>query len=108
MRISDWSSDVCSSDLSRDAIVGDRPAMHQKGCVHIEQVAIRIPHRRQPAPIVLLQLSALDLPTEDRKSVGKGKSVSVGVNLGVRGVIKKKKKRLHESIEQSEKQKDKK
>src|SRR3546814_916601 len=31
MRISDWSSDVCSSDLHRDGVGGDRPRRRQRG-----------------------------------------------------------------------------
>src|SRR3546814_15149906 len=40
MRISDWSSDVCSSDL-RDAGVGDRARAHRAGLQrHIEVAAV--------------------------------------------------------------------
>src|SRR3546814_13971911 len=68
MRISDWSSDVCSSDLERprawplDALFDDR------------RPADRLGIRRW-------QL--------DRKSVVQGKSVSVRVDLGGRRIIKK-------------------
>src|SRR3546814_14938223 len=71
MRISDWSSDVCSSDLP----VEDgwlvfwgllRSREQQKGA-------------RQPGTCV------------DRKSVVSGKSVSVRVDLGGRRILKKKK-----------------
>src|SRR3546814_20189279 len=112
MRISDWSSDVCSSDLrrlltpsnfpssrcndgeppqkfpwtqattqlrrdarrvdggARDRLVPD----HRRG-VDRRQEPTRLPHQR------------------DRKSVVKGKSVSVRVDLGGSRIIKKKKKK---------------
>src|SRR3546814_17383890 len=71
MRISDWSSDVCSSDLiasraaarCRDAAGGN--AAGRGWCSTIQGI--------------------------DRKSVVKGKSVSVRVDLGGRRIIKKKK-----------------
>src|SRR3546814_20269056 len=81
MRISDWSSDVCSSDLrkigrhrvERGALVGNViRALGQPG-----ERAGRDRERR-PADI-------------DRKSVVSGKSVSVRVDLGGRRIIQKKK-----------------
>src|SRR3546814_19757534 len=82
MRISDWSSDVCSSDLccrgrcSTRLLrgVGER-RIGVDGVVDAGSVA-HVPRRRFPAP--------------DRKSVVSGKSVSVRVDLGGRRVIKKK------------------
>src|SRR3546814_6183574 len=78
MRISDWSSDVCSSDLGRRlfaALVARRQAPR-----------LRLDRGRQrPA------LGALDgWRRGDRKSVVSGKSVSVRVDLGGRRIIKKK------------------
>src|SRR3546814_17396088 len=71
MRISDWSSDVCSSDLHG----GIDPAIES-----IREI------------IGLNPVGHLDnlLVGEDRKSVVKGKSVSVRVDLGGRGIITKK------------------
>src|SRR3546814_19432253 len=94
MRISDWSSDVCSSDLcgTFQGIASLCPhrrffkrgtklcptrccAATEKGVVHGLQ---RPPHRRRPRA------------GADRKSVVSGKSVSVRVDLGGRSCIKKK------------------
>src|SRR3546814_10079944 len=103
MRISDWSSDVCPSDLIHGAGIVDFPigtvivqlnffpALEAFGrkfggnrlCFVLSGAAVRVGrdcnHGRS-------QKSA-----GDRKSVGEGKSVSVSVDLGSRGNIKKKK-----------------
>src|SRR3546814_21155280 len=68
MRISDWSSDVCSSDLPTRRDQPSRPARGRAG---------------RPAPT--------PRRAADRKSVVEGKSVSVRVDLGGRRIIKKKK-----------------
>src|SRR3546814_19271833 len=78
MRISDWSSDVCSSDLQRGTraflgspmhiVVGEQLSALRRGRAH-DQVCVQ----------------------RDRKSVVQGKSVSVRVDLGGRRSIKKKK-----------------
>src|SRR3546814_12853571 len=125
MRISDWSPDVCSSDLWwRDDDAGQLcPALERlldcaAACRAPLALAV-IPERAEanlaatlaahPAdPVVLqhgyahtnhapagAQKCELVDPAlrpavpEDRKSVGKGKSVSVGLNLGRRRDIKK-------------------
>src|SRR3546814_15721658 len=92
MRISDWSSDVCSSDLHHnagrerfdqhrdvEAEIDDRQiGNHAVGAQH---PADRDPdHTRQTA----------QLQHRDRKSVVEGKSVSVRVDRGGRSVVKKK------------------
>src|SRR3546814_15043518 len=79
MRISDWSSDVCSSDLVRGEAVADR-------AVAVADDAI--------APEMRLARGDLGGRAElrrrvDRKSVVEGKSVSVRVDLGGRRIIKK-------------------
>src|SRR3546814_8622758 len=71
MRISDWSSDVCSSDLIRTA----HRAIPPRRAQHLLRQG-RARHRRRAH--------------QDRKSVVKGKSVSVRVDLGGRRIIKKK------------------
>src|SRR3546814_12141060 len=71
MRISDWSSDVCSSDLSSSAAEGGR-AVSVIADLGVEQPVERVDHE------------------VDRKSVVWGKSVSVRVDLGGRRIIKKK------------------
>src|SRR3546814_16825128 len=96
MRISDWSSDVCSSDLSRSRPRADRgrrtaagrpaarPAAPRPPCPSVRAAAAGLPpegYGRRPAS-----------PAGDRKSVVEGKSVSVRVDLGGRRIIKKKKK----------------
>src|SRR3546814_12488490 len=99
MRISDWSSDVCSSDLVGQvadveglpgAVLrvgvapagGEHLADGERGVVAArrgEVVAARVP--------VGVGHGEID---GDRKSVVKGKSVSVRVDLGGRRIIKKK------------------
>src|SRR3546814_15110223 len=108
MRISDWSSDVCSSDLSRpaveqraaqiggDGIVGEgtmrpcvdvdprrRGRVHRAGAHDARRHASvgRIGDRRPTDDRAL---------GDDRKSVEWGKRVSVRVDLGGRRIIKKK------------------
>src|SRR3546814_20081744 len=121
MRISDWSSDVCSSDLlprlRRDlghpAAAGGAVAHH-----HGPRPGVAVdPHRRQPAdqlPDAALRLLAV-LPARrrpegghhrtdlcrgralhraadlDRQSVVEGKSVSVRLDIGGSRILKKKK-----------------
>src|SRR3546814_11115755 len=95
MRISDWSSDVCSSDLDAclaardDRRVRDRQTQRvaeQRG--DGEPVGDRADHggfgeRGDVAPGRMAGFEA------DRKSVAWGKSVSVRVDLGGRRIIKK-------------------
>src|SRR3546814_17214316 len=96
MRISDWSSDVCSSDLfehdlsfgvaigrlfKRAAGQGLTQLGHLGGRTgEIDIDAVDLLHSGQ-------------LRGRDRKSVVEGKSVSVRVDLGGRRIIKKKKDR---------------
>src|SRR3546814_13490633 len=70
MRISDWSSDVCSSELSAG----------------IEFCPIAILAQAVSSTLTALSGSC----RTDRKSVAYGKSVSVRVDLGGRRIIKKK------------------
>src|SRR3546814_11675007 len=78
MRISDWSSDVCSSDLFRAAGLD--------GSLYQGFRAEGRPDPQQTSP----RMGAGDGGRPDRKSVVLGKSVSVRVDLGGRRVIKKK------------------
>src|SRR3546814_12682696 len=108
MRISDWSSDVCSSDLAAPYWVA-RPLSHQRAAGDRDQHLQRGPAGAEPAlpcrrgchPVRALGAqrlrhlaetgrSSYHLPP-DRKSVVEGKSVSVRVDLGGRRSIKKKK-----------------
>src|SRR3546814_20217581 len=71
LRISDWSSDVCSSDLlAAAARRGARPGV-----------------RRAPPP-----LPWAPRPRDERKRVVSGKSVSVRVHIGGRRIITQKKR----------------
>src|SRR3546814_19559273 len=98
MRISDWSSDVCSSDLlathrwllqskrADDAghhAVHQLPSMYVVGGASTTHVALD--------SFVLEQMAKVDATlstiSADRKSVVSGKSVSVREDLGVRCII---------------------
>src|SRR3546814_18075986 len=108
MRISDWSSDVCSSDLNFLDVIGGREINdriltgileHRMLEVDVEGEPITFV-RLESCPLVtilhlqglangqellrlILLVNAGGLTQEqDRKSVGKGKSVSVRVDLG--------------------------
>src|SRR3546814_11955760 len=86
MRISDWSSDVCSSDLNSALVldVGLSTAMDDVAAAReIAEHVVGLGHRK--IAIIL----------GDRKSVVLGKSVSVRVDLGGRRTIKKKNTNYH-------------
>src|SRR3546814_18846431 len=92
MRISDWSSDVCSSDLPR-AIVGHDDVDTARVAVGVEQHArARLARRSGEAHRIVEQPrdESRQPRCVDRKSVVEGKSVSVRVDLGGRRIIKKK------------------
>src|SRR3546814_12881673 len=92
MRISDWSSDVCSSDLppplkdTQSALLCAAAHRHSRatsgGADGLGDVAL-------PARQILSRDPRL---RGDRKRVVWGKRVSVRVNLGGRRIIKKKKR----------------
>src|SRR3546814_15239520 len=107
MRISDWSSDVCSSDLrewqSRRDRLADVPSAEPGLDLHDRaQQPDRAPETDQ------LQRAAAALPRPgadhanppgDRQSVVQGKTVSVRVNLGGRRIInKQKRQKQHNNI----------
>src|SRR3546814_17726217 len=114
MRISDWSSDVCSSDLigindlskSKD---GDSKEL--RGVAKIEHDRNEILLRKYAAYARTVMNSekigiSADKQSRDRKSVVEGKSVSVGVDLGGRRFIKKKNKKTYKGLRRrKEKQK---
>src|SRR3546814_20080899 len=88
MRISDWSSDVCSSDLSITPLI-----------VRALSASFFTETRRacffRPAAFSLVDDMRSSIPSGsgrivDRKSVVSGKSVSVRVDLGGRRIIKTK------------------
>src|SRR3546814_14493701 len=105
--MSDWSSDVCSSDLGLSELAAlrrfegngsaaarrradHRPVAVEVQQVHQEAAGLRsaFPVRRHPCHRPLPEEQ--DRAGADRKSVVKGKSVSVRVDLGGRRIIKKK------------------
>src|SRR3546814_12448454 len=102
MRISDWSSDVCSSDLHREAVdeSAEKQERHQDQqqqhmLWQIEAAGPLGDFDRQPAGGERhAEQSGADDQAEnrtgDRKSVVSGKSVSVRVDLGGSRSIKKK------------------
>src|SRR3546814_13623540 len=100
MRISDWSSDVCSSDLPGARWHRGRPVAHRQrglaaqpavpgvaqptlaGATRYRGHALANGRRREHA-------RRRDGSQPDRKSVVSGKSVSVRVDLGGRRIINK-------------------
>src|SRR3546814_20592806 len=95
MRISDWSSDVCSSDLSRlraDRRRNRRDAGHVFGRRLRPCGFLRRRGRARPGADRRQGRGGRRDFGADRKRVVSGKSVSVRVDLGGRRIIKKKKK----------------
>src|SRR3546814_14489850 len=111
MRISDWSSDVCSSDLvvrrpaKRDRQAEPPQAGQQQ--VEPEQVFQRRLRGQPVFPRIVIAQPRLRAAERraapDRKSVVSGKSVSVRVDLGGRRIIKKKNKQHKIQNDTSEK-----
>src|SRR3546814_13982088 len=111
MRISDWSSDVCSSDLPRPVMrtAAGLDADHRRR-------KPREKHLNLPAPQPLAQhrplrrINSVQLNNmlrrvhPDRQSVVEGKSVSVRVDLGGRRIIQKK-KRLKRDLKENKENK---
>src|SRR3546814_16442929 len=105
MRISDWSSDVCSSDLSesRDVLAHQIAAHHAIGQPRLVGLIDHLPVSRKIGLTALQDLAkreffldsaTLRLPdvqarVGDRKSVVSGKNVSVRVDPGGRRLLKK-------------------
>src|SRR3546814_13157123 len=98
MRISDWSSDVCSSDLSWQMLpCPARDLGRRQRARHARDLAAALEqHQRRDAADAEtgaqfgLRLGIELAQPQDRKSVVEGKSVSVRVDLGGRLIIKKK------------------
>src|SRR3546814_3523244 len=101
MRISDWSSDVCSSDLSNNCCVDIVVLSVLLDSIVVADESIHLSAAGQGSWVVVVG-SAIDrllcarvlfgTKYTDRKSVVSGQSVSVRVDLGGRSIIKKKKK----------------
>src|SRR3546814_19347823 len=101
MRISDWSSDVCSSDL-RDYFLH---AGKQRELVLAQQNIIRLHWKMEGGELELhchlamsLSYNCFSKQNLDRKSVVMGMSVSVRVDLGGSRIIKKQNIDLHQHI----------
>src|SRR3546814_19114624 len=104
MRISDWSSDVCSSDLlPAGASAPSFWLVGAHGGAGASSLAALWPlagdaHGCFPggaageSPFVVIVARESEVGLSDRKSVVSGKSVSVRVDLGCRRIIKKKNK----------------
>src|SRR3546814_20469094 len=86
MRISDWSSDVCSSDL------------HERNRCEVHLFYLLSSSGRRAVAEDRAALAHIIHEWRDRKSVVKGKSVSVRVDLGGRRIIKKKNKPIQPEI----------
>src|SRR3546814_10965196 len=104
MRISDWSSDVCSSDLRTAAgrrLPGPmergrpRPRRRPDGAAQHRELRRRAQASCRPvrgtAATARRAIRGVRARAGDRKGVVEGKSVSVRVDLGGRRNIKKKK-----------------
>src|SRR3546814_18279281 len=99
MRISDWSSDVCSSDLEdegSEATASDLVRLTGVDKAGVSRALASLGRRglvSSATPATDARRVAVSLTRKgDRKSVVEGKSVSVRVDLGGRRIIKKKKK----------------
>src|SRR3546814_13006917 len=97
MRISDWSSDVCSSDLPWSSHASSSRAMVGRACAPARAGQRQVGERTLAVTAVAAVEQHWGAP--DRKSVVEGKSVSVRVDLGGRRNIKKKtqQSQTHES-----------
>src|SRR3546814_16901597 len=96
MRISDWSSDVCASDLSTRSRPGRRGRRGRRGPKARKALRGRkaIPDRRatlaRRVPKARRATPGRKVPKGGRKSVGVGTEVSVRVDHGGRLLITKK------------------
>src|SRR3546814_13675169 len=101
MRISDWSSDVCSSDLGESIEVHTIDCKTLESGVDADWVDLswdrnstggtaRLSVILKNEPGALAAVANIFGANKDRKSVVAGKSVSVRVDLGGRRIIKNK------------------
>src|SRR3546814_12617183 len=90
MRISDWISDVCSSDLSACSALGAAFVVADAGStVSASRNACPSSPTSEDEGSSSPSSSLIFVVRPDRKSVVQGKSVSVRVDLGGRRIIKK-------------------
>src|SRR3546814_18848163 len=100
MRISDWSSDVCSSNLEQRRAASGHGAVgagFHPLCRTTEHGALGPGRLRAADRTPRRRIAGAHAAGSDRKSVVEGKSVSVRVDLGGRRSIKKKKKKQYEN-----------
>src|SRR3546814_16648048 len=107
MRISDWSSDVCSSDLAcmkwangtpsvRGGSMRSTTSLLPAACLAFSKKNRPSRHRGNKSCVCILRNTCnICMRMRDRKSVVKGKSVSVRVDLGGRRILKKKNKKYN-------------
>src|SRR3546814_11668608 len=113
MRISDWSSDVCSSDLRKAYLDYIAKTLELTGVSAAEaktqaDQVMAFETRLAAASLAPVELrtpanqyhfvsvaEADKITPQDRKRVGEGKRVYIRVNLGGRGIINQKKKKTH-------------
>src|SRR3546814_21080356 len=86
MRISDWSSDVCSSDR----IAEQNLNLYLAAVLEATLLPPPMPEADWRETMDRLSTEGVAAYRGDRKSVGKGKRVSVRVDVGGRRIIKKK------------------
>src|SRR3546814_20528279 len=104
MRISDWSSDVCSSDLALTADFNAKAKEAMSKTSKFAEEAVEFNKANVEALVESGKIAAKGIETlgqdgvtyarksfEDRKSVGQGKSVEVRVDTGGRRISKKNK-----------------
>src|SRR3546814_11966849 len=113
MRISDWSSDVCSSDLlgiGQQALAVEGHLVRRPQEAQLLRLEGRLRHlgqadglegrrHRWHRPLGTARIARI-AAQQDRKSVVSGKSVSVRVDLGGRRIIKKKTTKMHKTHKQ--------
>src|SRR3546814_15462917 len=103
LRISDWSSDVCSSDLPGWTFPSTRPILAaSRASASCLAPALNCSRPELPGagwPPWMEIPAAVELPMGDRKSVVQGKRVTVREDLGGCRIIKKiKKYKISEKI----------
>src|SRR3546814_15442081 len=89
MRISDWSSDVCSSDLEQVRGAALERALARARGAGAMHVVVALAPARDELRDQFRRILAIGVE-EDRKSVGEGKSVSGRLDIGGRRIIKQK------------------
>src|SRR3546814_16736675 len=93
MRISDWSSDVCSSDLP--SLTAQMRALGQVGIGSVADLSAALQVARASAGTAdeaANNIATLLQKIKERKSVVEGQSVSVSVDVGGSRLIKQKTK----------------